>query len=66
MAISKEDYKDVKSAMGKALANKVRKVSLDKAFPGETRMDKIKSRVGSDNRKVNYEAMYKSVKRHEK
>lgn len=73
MALSKEDKNDVKRAYGKALANKVSKVTKDKgrkvklsdAFPGESRMDKLKSRVGSDNRGANYKAMYKSMKRHE-
>ena len=43
-----------------------KKVDLSKAFPGESRMDKLKSKVGSDNRKVNYKAASKSMARNEK
>lgn len=43
MALSKEDHGDVKKAMGKALANKVAKVTRDDMFKKVTQKRKASS-----------------------
>lgn len=49
MAISKEDKADVKNAMGKALANKVGKVTRDKVDHGNKEFKERADRlVGKD------------------
>lgn len=45
MALSNEDKKDVKGAFGKAIANKVSKVTRDRALPGSGRTQEIANRI---------------------
>lgn len=59
MALSKEDHHDVKNALGKALANKVSKVTRDK-FDIARKPDAKKDSLAKSNReKSNIDFKYK-------
>jgi hypothetical protein len=56
MALNKEDKADVKQHMGKALANKVSKVTKDKNYPASTMKRGLK-KIGYEegHRRTNYD-----------
>jgi hypothetical protein len=59
-----DNYKpsSLKTKVAKKMPKGSRKVSLAKAFPGEARMDKIKSKLGSDDNYKNRAAVKKAFK----